>query len=277
MARNIEYWKQQIIDAKNSRSELSSLNSTSSTAVYRIIIYIVAVVCATLDSLFDLHKSEVENIIENKVPSRLKWYRNIAFEFQYGQNWNEELEAYENIGLTEEEITAQKIINQTAVTEVYGRLRIKVIKLVDAANTVLSVDELSAFQAYMDRRKDAGVKISCESLPPDDLKLVVDLWYDPLILKSDGSRVDGSELTPVSDAIQSFLKNLPFNGEYVNTRLEDYLKSVTGVVFPVIKLAQSKYGSKPFTNIDEVYIPDAGYLQLSDMNLTINYKQYVQS
>lgn len=277
MARTIEYWKQQILTAKNSRPELNELNSTSTSAVYKIFIYVVAVVMATLDSIFDLHKSEVENIVDSKSPHRLKWYRNIAFEFQYGQNWNEELESYENTGLTDEEIAAQKIINQSAVTEVYGRLRIKVIKLVEGTNTVLTVDELEAFQTYMNRRKDAGVKISCESLPADDLKLVIDVWYDPLILKSDGSRVDETELTPVPDAIRSFLNALPFNGEYVNTRLEDKLKTIEGVKFPVIKLSQAKYGSKPFANIDEIYIPDAGYLQILEANLTINYKQYVQS
>jgi hypothetical protein len=127
----------------------------------------------------------------------------------------------------------------------------------------------------MGRVKDGGVKLIVDSLPPDSLKLDIDIFYDPLILNDQGQRIDGNANQPVPDAIRAYLKLLPFNGEYANTRLTDKMQSVDGVVLPVIKTAWAKYGLFSFAIIDERYIPDAGYLRLDDANLTINWRAYV--
>jgi hypothetical protein len=79
----------------------------------------------------------------------------------------------------------------------------------------------------------------------------------------------------VKDRILSYLNQLPFNGEFANTRLVDYLQPLDGIQFPVIKLSQAKHGLYPFINIDEKYIPDAGYLSIADADLVINYRPYV--
>ena len=135
---------------------------------------------------------------------------------------------------------------------------------------------MTSFGAYIATTKDAGVKIITDSLPPDSLKLNIDVFYNPLVIKSDGSRIDGTTATPVPDAISAYLKNLKFNGEYANTRLEDQIQAVDGIELVNIKLSQAKFGLNPFTGIDEVYIPDAGYLRIANGDLTINYRQYVQ-
>jgi len=139
----------------------------------------------------------------------------------------------------------------------------------------LTAGELAAFSSYIEKLKFEGVKIIKDSLPADNLKLQLDIWFNPLVLRADGTRIDGSANTPVKDGILAYLNALPFNGEYANTKLTDALQNVTGVQLPVIKLAQTKYGLYPYTNVDERYIPDAGYLSIADADLIINYRQYV--
>jgi hypothetical protein len=275
MARTIDYWYQQIIAQKNQTDALSGLTSTSKTANFNLIAYVVAVVMAVLDNLFDLHKSDVDTQLATKKPHGLQWYRDLALRFQYGQELAPESDAYTNAGLTDDQINAQLIIAQAAVTEISGKLRLKVVKLVNGDYAQLVDDEKTAFAAYIENQKDAGVTVDIDSLPPDSLKLAIDVFYDPLVIKSDGSRIDGSAQTPVPDATNAYLKNLKFNGEYADNRLQDALKLVTGVQLINIKLSQAKYGLFPFTNIDEVYIPDAGYLRIANGDLTINYRPYV--
>lgn len=277
MARTIDQIYQAIITQKNNTPELDALNSTSKAAVYNLFGYIIAVVMWTLENLFDLHKSEVDDTIATKKPHTVRWYRDKALLFQYGQNLIAETDRYANTGLNDQQIAAQKIVAQAAVTEIDGKLRIKVAKASGDDLVELLDEELNAFADYIGKIKDAGVKIITDSLPADALKLTLDIWYNPLVLTSTGARIDGAASEPVKDAIKAYLKNLPFNGEFSNTKLTDQLQAVEGVVFPVIKSSQAKYGLFPFSSIDEKYIPDAGYLRIADADLTINYRQYVQS
>lgn len=276
MARSIDFWFGEIISAKERQPALSGLDSTSKVSVFRLIAEVVAVVIWSIDQLHDLHRKEINNIIDTKKPSRLQWYQNIALNFQYGQDLNQSTGKYDNSDLTDEQISARKIIHQAAVTEIDGRLRIKLATGVGNTLGPLSLEQLNSFNfGYISRLKDAGVVVVGESLPPDPLRLELHVWYNPLVLRSDGKRIDGNSATPVKDTIVAYLRSLPFNGEYSNSKLTDTLQQVEGVVFPVIKNASARYGLLPFVNIDEKYIPDAGYLELKDDNLQITYREYV--
>jgi hypothetical protein len=275
MARTIEQVYQSIITYKNNQAELAGLNSTSRTAIYNLFAYVVAVCIVALENLFDLHKSEVNANILLQKPHSPRWYREQALAFQYGQDINELTGGYDNAGLTPSQIAAQKIIAVSSVTEIEGRLRIKAAKNNADDLVALSAPELASFTNYVKRIKDAGVKVQCESNVADQLKLVLDVFYNPLVLNAAGQRIDGTNNQPVKDALKEYLKNLPFNGEYANTRLVDRLQVVDGVELPVVKLAQAKYGLYPFSAIDEKYIPDAGYLRINDEDLIINYRQDV--
>lgn len=249
--------------------------SGSRTSLRRLWTYVTAFCIFTHESLFDDHKSECEALIAKERAHGLEWYRTKALEFQYGQAFNKVTGLYDNTGLTDEQIAEQKIVAQAAVTEIDGKLTIKVVKLNDGDYAELDDTQLAAFSAYIEIIKDAGVKIYKNSLPADSLKLTLDIFYDPLVLRSNGSRIDGGAQTPVADAARAYLRNLLFNGEYANVRLTDRLQQVEGVKLPVVRSAQAKYGLFPFAQIDERYIPDAGYLRLTGENLSINYREYV--
>lgn len=277
MARTIDYWYNQIIAAKNSKPELDQLNTTSKVAVYNLLAYIVAVVITSLENLFDAHKKEVNDTISILKPHSVQWYREKALKFQFGQNLIPDTDQYDNTGLTDQQVLALQIIKQAAVTEIDGKVRIKVATEIVGELAPLNVGQQSAFKDYIQKVKDAGVKIIDDSLPADSLKLQIDIFYNPLVLRSDGSRIDGNDIDPVKKALKAYLRELPFNGEYANSKLVDKLQLVDGVVYPAIKNAQAKYGLFPFTVIDEKYIPDAGYLRVADVDLILNYREYVQS
>ena len=275
MARTIDEIYLSILQEKSLHPELDGLNSTSKVSVFNLWAYITAVVMWTLENLFDLHKKEVDDKIATLKPHNARWYREMALNFQYGHALNPESGLYDNTGLTAQQIEQSKIVKQAAVTEIKGNLRIKVVTELNGDFVPLDANQLPAFTEYMGLRKDAGVRITADSLPHDMLKLELDIWYNPLVLKSDGSRIDGADQQPILKAIKSYLKSLPFNGEFANTRLLESLKAVDGVIFPVIKTSQAKYGLLPYTQIDEKYIPDAGHLRVSEPELKINYREYV--
>lgn len=277
MARTIDEIYNSIMTEKATKPELDVLNSASRVATYKMWIYIISVTHWIMEKSFDLLKTEVDEKIQKQRFGKRKWYQLKGLAFQYGQELPEDSDEYDNTGLTDAEIEAKKIIKYCSVTEIDGKLRIKVAKQVGGLPAQLTEGELAAFKEYMELIKFAGVKLIIDSLPADNLKLELDIFFDPLVIRADGSRIDGSSATPVKDAIKEYLNALPFNGEYANTRLTNKLETVSGIVLPVIKSAQAKYGLFAFTVIDEKYIPDAGYLTITDENLTINFREYVQS
>lgn len=84
MARSIQDIQQEIYQAKENEPALNELNSTSKTAIWRLMIYIVSVAIWSLEKLFDLHKKEVDERLSELKPHTARWYRNKALAFQYG-------------------------------------------------------------------------------------------------------------------------------------------------------------------------------------------------
>lgn len=108
MARTITEIQNDMISRITATAGLTDLNSSSKTAVWRMWTYIVAVTVWALENLFDLHKNEVNTLINEKAPHSLRWYANKAKDFQYGSELVDGEDYYNNTNLSEEEITKRK-------------------------------------------------------------------------------------------------------------------------------------------------------------------------
>jgi hypothetical protein len=258
MARTIDEIQQSIIDAKNADPMLSGLTSTSRSAIWRLWTRVVAFCQQKLESLFDAHKSEVNGILATQRPHRPQWYAEVAKKFRFGEALPADTDTY-----PDDAAPGSEIVAYAAAVELTNLLRIKVAKVSGAVLAPLSTPELTAFSAYMNRIKDAGVRLQLTSGNPDNLRLQVNVYYDPLVLDNTGARLDGTAASPVKDGINFFLNNLPFNGIFVTNDLIRYVtENVEGVEIFDILAIQANYGSTAFVAFDPQYIPDAGYMVL---------------
>jgi len=264
MARSITEIQQSIIDNIKADGTLAPLTtSTSKTAIWRLLTRIVATCAWTIEVLFDTLKSEINDTLARMKPHTLRWYASKALAFQYGFSLATDSDTYDNTAISDDVIEASQIVKYVAVTEQTRSLRVKVAT--DNGDlTPLSEPELEAFTEYMSRVKDAGVRLQIDSLPADRLKLQLRIYYDPLILDSNGQRIDGSDLEPVQSATKNYLKNTPFNGYFVLAYLTDTLQKVDGVVIPHVITASATYGDLAFSTIDVKYLPDSGYLRFEN-------------
>ena len=270
MARTIAEIQKIMLDEKAAQPAFAGLTSTSAIAIWRLIFYIVAFAIWSLEKLYDIFFGQVNEAIATLKPHSERWYAKKAKGFLYGYNLVGETDAYDTAGLTEEEVTAASIIAYAAVVSQDRGIRIKVAKLVDGELTFLSNAELLAFKEYMERVKDAGVTLLITTGPADSLKLSLRVYFNPLVLNAAGERLDGTDTTPVQLGVAAYLKNLPFNGVFVTEYLIDALQGIDGVVIPHVMLASARYGVLPYSNFPVKYVPDAGYLRITDpANLTI--------
>lgn len=255
----------------NSDELIAMLNNTSKVAIWRLIFKAVSYCIFIVESIFDLFKIEVDDVIKQKKPHSARWYAEKSKAFQYGLPLIAESDEYDNTGLTETQIDAMKIISQAAVVEQERGIRIKVAKTVDNDLGPLTAGELTSFTEYMEEVKDAGIKLNITTQAPDDLKAALRIFYDPLVLMQDGGRIDGTNSTPVQSALKDFLKALPFNGLFVCQMAVDALQKVEGVVIVKDDQWLARYGALDFNAIDVEYLPDSGYLRIQDIDLTIQF------
>jgi hypothetical protein len=192
----------------------------------------------------------------------LQWYVSKATKFQYGISLPPDGDEYVVVPPVDPTVL---IVRFAAAVELVNLVRIKVARLSGSVLAPLLPLQLTAFAAYMARIKDAGVRIQVTSDNPDNLQLKVAVFYDPLILNVNGSRLDGTSVAPVKDAINNFLENLPFNGLFVINNLITTLQKVEGVRIAEIVSAQANYGITSYVPIAYEYLPDAGYMILDSL------------
>ena len=240
MARSIETIQAEIFRSITSNPQLQELNSVSKSAIYRLFIYIVAVAIYTLEMLFDIHEKEIDNALFNQKGGRLPWYRTMALNFQYGFDLVPDKDYFDNSSATQEQIQTSKIIKYAAVNESEDESRI-IIKIAGEVGQKLSnftdPAEIEAIEAYFKEIKWPG-KITIINFLADKLYLNIQIKRDALVLNENGmSKLVGNY--PVVEALQAFMKELPFNGELKLSALVDKLQLIPGVIDATLLSAES--------------------------------------
>jgi hypothetical protein len=239
-----------------------------------------------LESLWDVFRNEINTAIEDSRVHTKNWYRNKALNFMFGLPVVPGTDTFNTDGLTPEEIEATKVVKQAAAVKLisdagYGVLRLKVATKTGNALAPVPTLQFEALKAYMlSKVVDAGTQMIITTGNGDDLKLTVDVYYDPLVLSPTGSRLDGGNQTPVINAVLDYLQGLDFNGILIVSELQRVIADVDGVQSASIKLAASKYGGFGYESntlpnvgvIDEVRIADSGYFKLDLDHTLLTYK-----
>lgn len=255
------------------KNTLENVTSTSKVSIWRLWIFIQSFAIWIHEGIFEIHQKEIEDLIALNKIHTARWYREQALLFQFGFEYPEtEITGYNNEGVDSGEILDSLIVKQSAVEEVAGRLKIKVATE-DSGGvlTPLSDGQLAAFTQYIRLVKDAGTVIEIISRQPDDVRVNLDIYFDPLVLDLNGARLDGNNNEPVVEAIESFLRSLEFNGEFLTDNFESFVKAVQGVELVGLNSIEARFGANSYETVDEVYIADAGYMKLNLDETTINY------
>lgn len=239
MARSIGVIQNEMLDGIAADENLAGLNSQSKVSIYRLIVFIVAFSIWVLENLFDTHKKEVDDIIEAKMPHRPSWYRTKAKAFQYGFALIADTDNYDNTGYTDDQVLDSKIIKYAAVTPSAGQILIKIATEAAGVLAPITPEQKASFDAYILEIADCGVKYIVVNHLPDILLLNLQIFRDPLVLDSTGMSILNGNY-PVQDAINEYMKELPFNGELVLAHFIDKIQKAEGVVIPHIINAESQ-------------------------------------
>lgn len=238
MARTIAVIYDEIVSVKEGTSELDGLlplnensqnfldanSSGSKVALWRLWCWIFATVCWLYEVMLDKHKVEIDHAISHTPFGTLQWYNKIVLAFQLGYEllWDTDRNQYVYSDIITEAAVESRIIKRSAVAVVNGQLQFKVAKLaagipVPLDGSVADESERTSLMAYLIHMAYPGTNIVLISENADELRLDVDIYFDPLVLNPDGSRVVDSSIYPVTVAVNAFVQSLPFNGRKVGS------------------------------------------------------------
>ena len=283
MSRSIQTIQNTILSQIQSNPVLSSLNSTSQTAIYNMWVYIVAVIQNQEEILYDDFTTGVEQIIDYLPPANNLWIQQQAFNFQYSSTTPQIVQFSTASFAPYYPIvnTALQIITNCSITSPNpGYVLVKVATgLTGSAPQALTTQQLQAFQNYMNLVKPDGIIYNCVSLPAD-------LLYSQFTITAAGAY---SSVLPnaLLTAYNNYLQNIPFNGTIKFVDVLIALRQVAGVIDIVCNNMWARNNSQAFgTGVQMVsnnlvnvleYTSSAGYIigeaNPNDLisNLTINY------
>jgi hypothetical protein len=286
-ARTLSEIYKQIIDEKATYSELNALQpninsfqslltqltTTSKVAVWRLLAYLIALAIWTHEKLIDVQTAELEQRAADVIPGTLRWYRNMAKEWQPGDAlvWTGVLTRYEYQPVNE----ANQLVKYSAAIESNNQVTLKVAKESSGLAAPLTSAELSQFTAYITLRKYAGTNVAIISTAADDVNITGTVFIDPLVLDTTGESLSLPGTFPVEDAINEFLKDLGtvnFNGKLRAIDLVDVIQNVQGVNNFVLVDLEARYGVIPYIDVlaltGQEYQSNAGHLVIDTLTLT---------
>lgn len=254
----------------SSQNLLNDLTSSSKVAVWRLWAYITAVAINVFEIILDQQTAAIE-LRATQIPTGTTiWHHEQSLLFQFGDvlTWNGLQFVYTTITPANQIVKLASVINQGF------QVRIKAAKLVAGLPVALSAPELSSFQGYWSQKRFAGTAMLITSTAGDDLFTDYFIKYDALVLDATGALLSNPAIFPVEDAIELYIRNLPFDGVLSLMEMTDAIQLADGVLDVTLNDAQAKFGALPYTSINKDYLPDAGYLILDKPSSTFTYNTF---
>lgn len=244
----------------------SSFDETfSKVSIESILFYIEAACVWLLEKMFDSYKAEVDARIEEILPHRPKWYRDKVMAFMANKVLLQDKDYYDTTGMDQADIAEAMVVKHATAKENDDSsiLTIKVAGETNGERAPLSAPIELQLMAYIGEIKDAGVRVSLVNSDPDVFNCECDVYYDPMKLPEDVQE-------HCEAAIQDYIENLPFDGEYNNMTLVDTLQNVEGVeVVEFCSASSSEARVNVFTPINAKRIPAAGYYVAGTLTLNM--------
>lgn len=259
MARSINTIKQAIIDEKNTKDNISVIQFAeeggSRVGILNLWADVVALCVNIHEQLFDKHKSDVEVLVSNAVPGTEQWIQSKVFEFQYDATTPQYVQLINFVPSYPTIDETLRIITRCAVISLgNGRITIKVAK--SEPPIALGSSEKTALEAYCSAIIPAGPYVTILSENSDKLYIDAEVFYD-------GQYVDSIQAATEA-AIKAYLDSLPFDGDVLNSKIQDAIQAVDGVNDVVINEVRARKDATPFasaTIVTRKWSTVAGYIE----------------
>lgn len=256
---------------------LNEVASVSKVAIWKLWIYIIAIAIYTHEVLWDKFKEETEEIARQSIAGNLAWYVAQVKLWQFGSAllWNHSTYRYYYLDASLPSGMAKRIAKKVSCAEVNNALvngvLIKVARENAGVLSPLTSAQLTSLTTYVNRVKFAGVQTSVISLPPDKVKLNMKVYYD--------GTLDLTQFkTDLENGIDTYLRNIEFDGVLYINELVDAIQAISGTKEPWVFINSclcAPDAQPQFTTVMEKYEPTSGYFKLVPVGTNPNINSII--
>lgn len=237
------------IDSSKSFEEQFSVVSIESLLFYAQAYGLMLLEKITADGFADL-----EERFARLRPHTLSWYAEKIKAFQFNHTLPADSDVYAEI---DEE---SQVVKYCSIAERNGVLTAKIAGKTNNKPSKLGDDVVEKVRHYLDRVKDAGVRVVMSSGEADSFSCSLLLHYDPL------KNITENDITA---AISAYLESMPFDGVYSNMALIDTIQKIDGIKVAEMISSQASYGTNLPVDIVSIYTPNSGYMSLAKAKIIL--------
>lgn len=254
---------------------VAMFSNTSKVAIWRLLFYVVAFTIMVFEQLLDAFKINVDAKVDTMRAHGRSWYVEKAKAFQWTYSLLPDSDQFDStsssVSLSESLVVAFAACSETTIDNVRVLL-IKVAALSGSSLVPLSDEQFTAFQAYMQTIKDAGVPLHFYNRAADLVRATVNVYYNPMLLDNNGLKTNGGG-HPLQDSANNYLLTMGFDGQFINAAFIDALQDSYGVSRRKVDLlgVQRKDVDGVWQTVTSSFIPDSGYCVFDTDGLNITY------
>jgi hypothetical protein len=244
--------------AKEAESSLDGITTTSRASVWVGIKRVVAYAHHLLEQLWAESKRELEQAAASAIAGTAAWYASKVREWQYDYPL---IEVNGRLVYLIDDADA-RLATKVAVNVLGKVLYIKVAKDSNGTLVPLTSEEKVSLDSYIRQIKFAGAQHIVVSTLPDDVRITGNVYYD--------GKLDLTAFqTAFESALNTYLKEIFFDGVLNKNRLRDAGEAVSGVIdFDLTTLEAKANTASSYTTVSREYAPASGYYDVDAFTLT---------
>lgn len=227
----------ELLAEKNAQADLSALNSTSNTAIWRLWLWMVAFAHKLLYDAWDVTKSEIATLTSQQIHGTNPWYEGLCL------NWTS--------GTVPIDVASCKEV----ITPTVRKVVVKVATMNTGTNQLVTIPQadLIALRAYLFTKKIKGTDLDLVTQSADLLWLALSIKYTGTlsVVKS-----------AVTQAIKDYLQNLVYGSDFSPSLLVNDLYSVPNVLVVTMDSAKLNIGLGYVLQSQTLILTDAGYFEI---------------
>ena len=227
MARTVTQIKQQI--QTQLVTSFAAINITvdptswSKRNMMQVFCFVIATILAYFEQLIDIAVNSIETQISTNVAGSAIWIQQQMFKFQWSATIPQYVQMINNVPQYPIIDPTLQIIDSCSVNS--PSLNNVIIKCATGSPlTALTNSQITAAQGYIDTIGIEGIQYTVESLPPDQISLNAQIWYD--------KQYTSTIKTTIINTINAFyvtMSQINFNGALKVSDIERLIRNVQGV------------------------------------------------
>ena len=221
MSRTIKEIYNEAVAERNRRLELTEFASDSKMSVMNGILWVVAAVIYSFESLLDVFAVDISEAINGRINGTPAYYANALLQYQQGDELTVREDGlafgYANIDETKRIVTQVSYMESTDDQNLDSKLILKVATGAKGSLSAIPPKELAPINAYINKLKFAGTRVEVISTKGDVLIPHLTVFHD-------GAVPESEVYDSIEEQLNAYMMDIDFDAAVYVSRLTDAIR-----------------------------------------------------